>query len=117
MLHCTTQTQSIMTAVYSKLVTTYPSSMALIKGLGYFLEAQNIPHPPSPSPSSSTLSLSQVIPPEPNLPVVMSMTDWDFLRPAGAPVQEEEEDPHTNRPLLDDFDAEIAVFQVRVVSL
>ncbi len=47
--------------------------------------------------------------PEPNLPGVMSVTDWDFLRPPSVPVGE---DDHAHRPSLDDFDGEIAVFQV-----
>ena len=50
-----------------------------------------------------------MIPPEPNLQGVIGVSDWDFLRPPSAP---EDEDDHTHRPSLDDFDGEIAVFQV-----
>ena len=50
-----------------------------------------------------------MIPPESNLPGVMSVTDWDFLRPPSVPMEEAD---HTHRPSLDEFDAEIAVFQV-----
>lgn len=63
---------------------------------------------------SSTLSLSAVIPPEPNLQGVIGVSDWDFLRPPSAP---EDEDDHITRPSLDDFDGEIAVFQVGVSFL
>ena len=74
--------------------------------------------------------------PEQSLLGVMGVSDWDFLRPpppsAAATVttptqdaeggvggkggelrQEEREEDTTKRPSLDDFDGEIAVFQVQ----
>ncbi len=39
----------------------------------------------------------------------MGVSDWDFLRPPSSPPEEDE----SKRPSLDDFDGEIAIFQVR----
>jgi len=41
----------------------------------------------------------------------MGVSDWDFLRPPGMDPSEDEESLG-KRPSLDDFDGEIAVFQV-----
>lgn len=60
--------------------------------------------------STPAPSLSTVIPVEPNLPAVMGVSDWDFLQPPSPPLLEQEDTSH--RPSLDDFDGEIAVFQV-----
>lgn len=84
-------------------------------------------------PSSSQ---SQLLTPAPeqNLLGVMGVSDWDFLRPPPPPVTDasttptgdreaegeeereagkgEREEDTTKRPSLDDFDGEIAVFQV-----
>ena len=56
------------------------------------------------------MSLSAVLVPEPSLQAVLSVTDWDFLCPPSAP-QADTDTAH--RPSLDDFDGEIAVFQVQ----
>lgn len=52
--------------------------------------------------------------PEANLLGVMGISDWDFLRP---PTDTSVEEDETKRPSLDDFDGEIAVFQVCTYSL
>ncbi len=63
--------------------------------------------------SSSTLSQSTLpSSPESNLLGVMGVSDWDFLRPPSSPPEEDE----SKRPSLDDFDGEIAIFQVRIIS-
>ena len=59
----------------------------------------------SSSKSQQTLPTT----PEANLLGVMGVSDWDFLRPPTATSEEEDE---AKRPSLDDFDGEIAVFQV-----
>ena len=86
--------------------------------------------------STCSSSQSQLLTPTPeqNLLGVMGVSDWDFLRPP-PPVadpsttptggreaggggeerdvgKEEREEDSTKRPSLDDFDGEIAVFQV-----
>ena len=63
----------------------------------------------------SSSSQSQVIqPPEPSLLGVMGVSDWDFLCPPSEMrgVSGDEEEDTSHRPSLDDFDGEIAVFQV-----
>ena len=58
---------------------------------------------------SSSLSQSALTTtPESNLLGVMGVSDWDFLRPPSMDSGEDE----GKRPSLDDFDGEIAVFQV-----
>lgn len=63
--------------------------------------------------SSTASSLLTVAPPEPSgIQGVLGVTDWDFLRPPdSSPVTESKDFTH-HRPSLEDFDGEIAVFQV-----
>ena len=63
-----------------------------------------ISHHFSGSQSLATLPAS----PESNLLGVMGVSDWDFLRPPSMAMEEDE----SRRPSIDDFDGEIAVFQV-----
>ncbi len=51
-------------------------------------------------------------PPESNLLGVMGVSDWDFLRPLSLDETTEEGADESKRPSLDDFDGEIAIFQV-----
>ena len=77
-------------------------------------------------------SQSQLLTPAPeqNLLGVMGVSDWDFLCPATSTTPTEdgegrekrsevegEAEDTTKRPSLDDFDGEIAVFQVSSYSL
>lgn len=63
-------------------------------------------------PSSSQQPPSSPPPPETTLLGVMGVSDWDFLRPPSDHAPSPEEEDSSKRPSLDDFDGEIAVFQV-----
>ena len=52
-------------------------------------------------------------PPDPLLGV-MGVSDWEFLAPERGGA--EESDPVAKRPSLDDFDGEIAIFQVSILD-
>lgn len=66
-------------------------------------------------PCACSSSQSQLITPpapEQNLLGVMGVSDWDFLCPVESVERPDEEEDTSKRPSLDDFDGEIAVFQV-----
>lgn len=69
------------------------------------------------SPSSSQTSISQhslhaVAPDTTGLHQVIGVSDWDFLCPPGMEPGPDED--VSKRPSLDEFDGELAVFQVHV---
>ena len=70
-------------------------------------------------PAHSHTSHSQLITPAPeqSLLGVMGVSDWDFLCPAEEAGTLDSDEDTSKRPSLDDFDGEIAVFQVCQLSL
>lgn len=70
--------------------------------------------------SSSQTSISQhslhaVAPDTTGLHQVIGVSDWDFLCPPGMEPGPDED--VSKRPSLDEFDGELAVFQVRTVDV
>ena len=65
-------------------------------------------------PCSHTSSHSQLLTPAPEQSLfgVMGVSDWDFLCPPEEMDKSDGEEDDSKRPSLDDFDGEIAVFQV-----
>lgn len=59
----------------------------------------------------SQQSLQTVVPDTTGLHQVMGVSDWDFLCPPGIETGPDED--INRRPSLDEFDGELAVFQVR----
>ena len=57
-------------------------------------------------------SLQAVVPDTTGLHQVMGVSDWDFLCPPGMEPGPDED--ITKRPSLDEFDGELAVFQVSI---
>ena len=66
---------------------------------------------PSSQVSISQQSLQALIPDTTGLNLVTGVSDWDFLCPPGMEPGPDED--ISKRPSLDEFDAELAVFQVR----
>ena len=107
----------------SPQITLIPHTHSLRPSLSQLNLAVNCTPPPPPPPPphththththSSSQSPSQGTLPAPEVPLlgVMGVSDWDFLRPPGMEPSEDEESLG-KRPSLDDFDGEIAVFQV-----
>ena len=63
--------------------------------------------------SISQQSLQTLVPDTTGLNLVMGVSDWDFLCPLGMELGPDED--ISKRPSLDEFDAELAVFQVRSI--
>ena len=66
---------------------------------------------PSSQVSISQQSLHTLTPDMTGLNHVTGVSDWDFLCPSGMEPGPDED--ISKRPSLDEFDAELAVFQVR----
>lgn len=60
----------------------------------------------------SQQSLQQVAPDTSNMHGVMGVSDWDFLCPPGMEPGPDED--ISKRPSLDEFDGELALFQVYI---
>ena len=59
----------------------------------------------------SQVSLQGLVPDTTGLNQVMGVSDWDFLCPSVTEPGQDED--ISKRPSLDEFDSELAVFQVR----